>query len=86
MGWTEEMKEELKKIFDEEVKKEGWCSSDEIKSIATRTGEDPEELEDHIDLLEFDEQTLLLSWELFFEWWSQEVDPRSLENPKSQKL
>jgi len=77
------MKKELKAIFDSVVKKADFCDRDEILTIAVRCGEKPEELEDQIDLLEFDDETLLLEWPDFFEWWSEEVDPRSYEDEAS---
>ena len=82
--WTAEMKAELKVIFDAAVAKAGVCTREEILVIATRCGENPDDLEDQIDLLEFDEETLLLCWADFFEWWSEEVDPRDYdEEPAS---
>lgn len=76
------MKEELKKLFDSVTKKQDWCSNEEIRTIAGRTGENPEELDDYIDMLAFDEETLLLHWDKFFDWWSTEVDPRDYEAGK----
>ena len=79
--WTAQMKAELKTIFDSVVAKPEFCNREELRQIAKRAGEDPEELDDQIDLLEFDESTDLLDWEYFFEWWSEEVDPRDWLEP-----
>lgn len=75
---------ELKVIFDDVVKKEDWCSREEIRIIASRVGEQPDELDDQIDLLEFDEDTNLIEWEYFYEWWSEDVDPRLYNETTNQ--
>ena len=64
--WTDEMREELKKYFDVVVKKPDLCTREEIMLVAQRAGENPEDLEDQIDLLDFDEDTNLLDWDDFF--------------------
>lgn len=73
------MKTELKAIFDSVAKRQGQISHEEIGVLAKRVGEDPEELDDQIDMLAFDEETLMLSWDAFYKWWSEEVDPRNYE-------
>jgi hypothetical protein len=77
MPWTEEMKAELYKKFDLITNEyhQGWASHDDIIKIAVLCGEDPDDLEDQIDLLEFDEKTNLIDWDEFYDWWSEEVDP-----------
>ena len=74
-GWTPAMTKELRRNFDENTRREGFASRAEILTIAARCGEDPEDLEDQIDLLEFNGENLL-PWDDFFDWWSEEVDPR----------
>jgi hypothetical protein len=65
--WTEQMKNELKSIFDAVCKRpEAGCTRNEILSVAARAGEDPEDLEDQIDLLEFDQATNLIEWSEFY--------------------
>ena len=74
-GWTPQMKRELQTIFDSTVKKAGYATRQEILRIAKLVHEDPDELEDQLDVLDFDEDNLL-DWDEFFDWWSEEVDPR----------
>ena len=82
MPWTEEMKKELKQVFDSNTSKRvtDECTREELLKVAQQLGEVVEELEDQIDLLEFDDESGLLGWDEFFEWWSESVDPRGYEN------
>eukprot|EP00613_Pedinella_sp_CCMP2098_P012582 CAMPEP_0171644420 /NCGR_PEP_ID=MMETSP0990-20121206/33368_1 /TAXON_ID=483369 /ORGANISM="non described non described, Strain CCMP2098" /LENGTH=78 /DNA_ID=CAMNT_0012220485 /DNA_START=125 /DNA_END=361 /DNA_ORIENTATION=+ len=78
------MKKELKSLFDAVVKKPDiGCTRKELLLVARRAGEDPEDLEDLIDLLEFDEDTDLLEWNDFYEWWSEEIDPKDYDPPST---
>ena len=82
MPWTEEMKKELKQVFDSNTSKRitDECTREEVLKVAQQLGEVVEELEDQIDLLEFDDESGLLGWDEFLEWWSESVDPRGYEN------
>jgi len=81
MPWSEEMTKELKIIFDNNTTKRvtDECTREEVLKIAAQCGEVAEELEDQIDLLAFDDESGLLDWDDFFEWWSETVDPRDYE-------
>jgi hypothetical protein len=85
MPWSEEMTKELKHVFDSNTTKRitDECTREEILKIAEQCGEVAEELEDQIDLLAFDEETGLLGWDEFYEWWSETVDPRDYEEAES---
>ena len=74
------MKEELKKVFDDTMKRPEKCSREEILKLAKVVGEIPDDLEDALDLLEFDEETQLLSWDDFYQWWSETEDPRDWDD------
>ena len=81
--WTKQMETELRTLFDSVVRKPNFCTHEEIRTIATRVGEQTDDLDDYIDLLTFDPETNLLSWKEFYKWWSEEVDPRDFEVQKS---